>query len=111
MTRYSKQGKVFGYSLVFIGLMFLLNSFEVWEFHWSQIMIVVGIFFFAGAFTSIDKGPVFPGTIVFLIGLLFQLREYRILDDSMHYMWPVFLVIVGAAFLVLFISGPRIGDC
>jgi len=106
MAKHNHQGKVFGYSLVIIGLLFLLNSFDIWEFHWSQIMIVVGVFFYAGAFASSDKGPVFPGTIVLLIGLFFQLRELRILDDSMYYMWPVFLIITGAAFLLLFIFRP-----
>lgn len=106
MARHNHQGKVFGYSLVIIGLLFLLNSFDIWEFHWSQIMIVIGVFFYAGACAGSDKGPVFPGTIVLLIGLFYQLREFRILNDSMEYMWPVFLLIAGAAFLLLYIFRP-----
>ena len=106
MPNAHSQGRFFGYALVIIGLLFLLKSFDIWHFHWSQILIIVGIFFYAGAFTGSDRGPIFPGTIILLIGLFFLLREYDVLDDPMYYMWPVFLVITGTAFIMLYIFRP-----
>ena len=106
MPNTHNQGKVFGFALVIIGLLFLLSSFDVWDFHWSHILIIIGIFFYAGAFSGSDRGPIFPGTIVLLIGLFFMLREYDVLDDSMYYMWPVFPIIVGTAFIMMYIFRP-----
>jgi len=107
MSRDRKHGSYFGLTLIIIGLLFLFNSFGFWHFHWSQILVVMGIFFCAAAFTGHDRGPIFPGAIVLLLGLFFLLREYDILDDPMYYMWPVFLIIVGSAFLLLFIFRPE----
>lgn len=97
----------FGIGLIIVGVLLLMHTFDLWDFHWSQIMVLIGIFFLVSAFTGSDHGAVFPGSIVFLIGLFFLLRYYDILDDSMYYMWPIFLVIVGIAFYLLFIFKPN----
>jgi hypothetical protein len=74
MTHKNKSSIFLGLFLVLFGAALLLDTFDVWEFHWSYILILLGIFFFGTALTSHDKGGVFPGTISFLIGLFFLLR-------------------------------------
>jgi hypothetical protein len=107
MTHKSKGSIFLGLFLILFGAALLLDTFKVWDFHWSYILIVLGIFFFVTAFTAQDKGGVFPGTISFLFGLFFLLRQYDILDDPMFVLWPIFPAIVGIAFIVLFIFRPN----
>ncbi len=99
----SKGIPILGVILVIAGAILLLNAVDLIHLHWSYFLIAAGAALFAVAFKSKDKGGVFPGAIVLLIGLLFLLRYHYILDDSMRYMWPVFPAIVGIAFFVLFI--------
>lgn len=96
-----------GVVLVTIGVFLLLRAFEVIEFHWSLYLIIVGAIFFIAAIRSSEKGGVFPGTILLLTGLLFYLRYNYIIDDSFAYLWPVFPIIVGIAFFVLFVFRPN----
>jgi hypothetical protein len=97
---------IWGIILVVIGILLLLETLDLYIFHWSLILVCVGLGFMIFAFSSEDKGGVFPGTIFLLIGLLFFLRYHDILDDPMFLMWPIFLVIIGAAFLLLYIFRP-----
>ena len=96
-----------GIVLVIIGVLLLLGTFDFFDFHWSIFLIIFGALFFATAIRSADKGGVFPGTILLLTGLLFYLKYQYIIDDSMYYIWPLFLIIVGTAFFVLFIARPK----
>jgi hypothetical protein len=106
MTRKNKGTPIFGMVLLIIGVMLLLSSLEVWRFHWSYILLVLGLFFFALAVSSHDKGSVFPGTILFLLGLFYLLKYHDIIYGSMFRLWPIFPAIVGVAFIVLFIVKP-----
>jgi len=107
MPKHHHRGGFLGFALVLIGLLFLLSSLDLWRFHWSQFLIIIGLFFCAAAFTSHDRGPIFPGSIILLIGLFFLLRHNDLLNDPMFYMWPIFLLIIGAAFLLLYIFRPN----
>lgn len=95
-----------GLILIVIGLVFLLESLDICSFQWSHILIILGVLFYVNAFTSMDKGAVFPGTILLLIGLLFLLKSGHILYDPWYVLWPLFPAIVGFAFIVLFIFRP-----
>lgn len=92
-----------GIVLVIIGVLLLMGTFDLIDFHWSIFLVIFGALFFVTAIRSADKGGVFPGTILLLTGLLFYLKDQYIIHDSMYYIWPLFLVIVGIAFFVLFI--------
>ena len=102
----SKGTPTLGIILVIVGLALLLNALDLYDFHWSYILIIIGAAFFVLAFTGKDKGAVFPGAILLLLGLFYLLRHYYILDDSMRYLWPVFPAMVGIAFLALYIFRP-----
>lgn len=106
MSHHNRHTPIWGIVLVVIGLILFLGTLDIMRFHWSLILIIIGAVFFVFAFSSADRGSVFPGTILLLIGLFYFLRYYDILDHHMYYMWPVFPVIVGAAFLILFIFRP-----
>lgn len=54
-----------------------------------------------------DKGAVFPGTILLLLGLFFFLRNYDLVPYRyVRDIWPMLLIIVGVAFLALFLTKP-----
>ncbi|NQS99342.1 MAG: hypothetical protein HQ591_12910 [candidate division Zixibacteria bacterium] len=106
MKKKDKKFPVGGLILIVIGVLFLTESLDILSFHWSHILIVLGALFFVIAFTSSDKGAVFPGTILLLIGLLFILKSSHIIYDPWYDLWPLFPVIVGLAFIILFIFRP-----
>ena len=96
----------FGIILLALGMLLLLDSLDAICFHWSYILIGIGAIFCVMAFASEDKGVIFPGVIIGLIGLFFLMRRYGVLEDSMADLWPVFPIIVGIAFLTLYIFRP-----
>ena len=95
--------------LIFIGAVFLLRSFHVfyWGDMWPLILLGLGLLLFFSAFSKHDKGAVFPGTILILVGAFFFLWKHYYLPWYMDEMWPVFPLIVGLAFFVLFLFNPR----
>ncbi|MBC8204734.1 hypothetical protein ISS30_05000 [bacterium] len=96
-----------GVAIIVVGIVLLLHSMDFWDFHWSIILIILGGVFLFGAFFSSERGMVFPGSLLFLLGLFFYLRYNNILYDPMHYQWPIFPIIVGAAFLLTYIFNPE----
>lgn len=95
--------------LIFIGAFFLLRSFHVFYWHdmWPLFLIGVGGILCFSAFGKRDKGAVFPGTILILVGAFFFLWKHYYLPWYMDEMWPVFPFIVGFAFFILFLFNPR----
>jgi hypothetical protein len=82
---------------------------------WPGIVMLVGILFWLGFIFGKDHDPglAFVGTIVTLVGLFFFAFTLNInlfglgrVDWSdMSLLWPVFPLIVGIAFVVLWIAG------
>ena len=95
--------------LIFVGVVFLLSSFDLfsWGDTWPLFLIGIGLLLFFSAFGKRDKGAVFPGTILILVGLFFFLWRNYYLPWYMDEVWPVFPLIVGIAFFVLFLLNPR----
>ena len=102
-----KRSIGFGIALIILGLILFLHSLGFWIFHWSLILILLGGSFLFAAFFSRQKGTVFPGTLLLLLGLFFYLRYDGLLYDPMYYQWPIFPTIVGVAFLVTYIFNPE----
>ncbi|MDZ7265411.1 MAG: DUF5668 domain-containing protein [candidate division KSB1 bacterium] len=100
-----------GVILIIIGALLLVNKLTEIPFGWPQIYPVLfvglGIMFFGSVINRQNKGAVFPGTILLLMGVLFLLRNwdlvpYRYVRD----IWPIMAVILGLAFLSLFFVKP-----
>ena len=82
---------------------------------WPGIVVLVGLMFWLGFIFGKDHDPglAFVGTIVTLVGLFFFLFTLNInllglgrVDWSdMGLLWPAFPLIVGIAFIVLWIAG------
>jgi hypothetical protein len=95
--------------LIFIGIVFLLRSFHLFQWHdvWPVLLFGVGLLLFLSAFGRRDKGAVFPGTILVLVGTFFFLWKNYYLPWYMDELWPIFPLVVGVAFFVLFLFSPR----
>jgi len=101
-----------GIILILMGGLLLLDKLGYYRLRWSTIypliLLLLGVMFFSWVWRRGDKGAVFPGTILFLLGLFFFFRNSGLLP--LYYLWefwPVFLIIVGLAFVVLFIFKPH----
>ena len=106
MNYKTRKFPVGGVILVLIGIVFLAESLTDLDFRWYYFLILLGIVFYAVAFSSEDKGVVFPGTILLALGLIFLLNDESIID-SWYKTWPLFPASVGLAFIVLYICRPK----
>jgi hypothetical protein len=97
--------KVLGVVLVLIGLLFLFVSNNLilsWKHVWPLFPLLGGIFFLK-LYTVRKKGEIlFAGISLFLVGILFLLFTFNILEwTRMHSLWPTFPLVGGVAFLAL----------
>ena len=109
-----KKSSLFpGLLLIVVGAILLLNKllpdFLDWRNIYPIILIAFGILMILSASCKhkTDKGAVFPGTILFLIGLFFFLRNFGFVEYYyVREIWPIFIIILGLGFLALFIAKP-----
>jgi len=102
---------ILGILLVLAGLGLLLDQLHVIDFGWEKVLwlavAILGALLTFRAFTNDEQGKIFFGTILFLFGLLFFLRSFDIIRHGEHIIWPAILVIIGLAFLMLYVNNPR----
>lgn len=106
--------------LILLGAFFLLVNFGVLPSLsitelWPGIVVLVGLMFWGGYLFGgrHDPGLAFVGTIVSLVGLFFFLFTLHINVPGfgpigwgdMGRLWPAFPLIVGIAFVVLWLTG------
>jgi len=113
MSVSNKSSMFPGLLLIIVGAALLLNKlmpdFMGWRNVYPIILIGLGISMILSASCKekTDKGAVFPGTILFLIGIFFFLRNYELVEYYyVREIWPIFIIIVGIGFLALFIAKP-----
>ena len=102
-----------GLGLIGLGLAVLAASLLGWARLWPLFPILAGLGLFAGYVTSgaRDGGLAFLGTLAILSGLfLFGFTLGVWIWEEMATLWPVFLLIVGVAFLVAFLAERRSRD-
>jgi hypothetical protein len=94
-----------GWVLLLLGAILLLDRWQPHLLGWSTIMISLGVaLIYLGV--ARDRGAIFPGTFLFLIGVLNLLRSEGVLDIPWSLTWPLILMALGVAFVTLFISDP-----
>jgi hypothetical protein len=106
--------------LIFIGGYFLLVNLGVIPWlpisqMWPALVVLVGVLFWLGFILDRkhDPGLAFVGTIVTLTGLFFMLFTFnvnllglgRVDWGDMRLLWPAFPLIVGIAFVVMWLAG------
>jgi hypothetical protein len=101
-----------GLILIVIGALLLIQKLTPFSLGWYEIypliLMGLGVLFFTAIFGKKDKGAVFPGTILFLLGLFFFLRNFDIIPYYfVREVWPIILIIIGIAFLAVFITKPQ----
>ena len=103
-----------GVVLIVTGALIIANRLDYLDFRFRDIFpyafIALGIWFFYKLLVRNQRGAAFPATFFVLFGVFFLLRRYsyqfwRFYD--FHDLWPVFLLIIGLAFLVQFIFRPK----
>jgi hypothetical protein len=96
--------------LVWIGVYFALAQLGVdvpgIEQVWPILPVIGGLFFYLGFLVNPRAyGLVFPGTLFFLCGLFFLPFSLGLLEwESMERLWPVFPLIMGLAFVALWMA-------
>jgi hypothetical protein len=110
-TQAKRRGLFPATFLIFLGLVFLLRTLHLlhWNDAWPLILVGIGTMLFISGLGRTDKGAVFPGTVLILVGVFFFLwSRLEFLDYlDMDELWPVFPLIVGVAFFVLFLVNPK----
>ena len=98
---------IIGFVLVLLGVALLLNQMNV--IHIGGIALVwLGLLVYGAAlvirsFINNDRGKVFFGTLCFLTGILFFMRKLGLVNGAFSIYLPAFIIIVGLAFLMLFV--------
>jgi len=106
-----KINYIFGFLLLFIGVLLILANFGVikivWENLWPLCLLIPGIVFELSYFIyRKDAGLLVPGGILITYGLLFLVNViygWRLMED----LWPIFPLGVGIGLLQLYIFGGR----
>lgn len=101
----------FGVALIAFGVLLLVDRLNVWNIDFSDIfwplIMIMGLFIVAGGFSSVRKGKIFGGTLLFLYALFFFLRTFDQIDFHGHIFFPASFLIFGIAFLMLFFNNVR----
>ena len=100
-----------GLILIFIGLIAVLNNFDIvpidWEVIWTYLILFLGVIFWIGfIFDRSKEGLIMPGTILITYGVIFNLNaRFYWADWSM--LWPFFLLGPAFGFYAMYIFGKR----
>jgi len=100
-----------GLILIVIGALLLVNKLVPYSIGWYEIypliLIAIGVLIFISVIGKRDKGAVFFGTFLSLLGLFFFVRNFDIIPYYyMREVWPIILIILGLSFVSVFITKP-----
>ncbi len=102
---------IFGVLLIIVGVALLLDRLAAIHFGWNRIFWATMVFFGGAmvvrAFMDNVRRGIFFGTVIFLFGLLFLLRSFHLVEGRFHLFFPATFIILGFAFLVLFVFDPQ----
>ncbi|SER75176.1 hypothetical protein SAMN04487944_109116 [Gracilibacillus ureilyticus] len=100
-----KKNNLLAYLLIGIGLYFLLRELQIpilTDFYsWPTLLILLGAAFLIHAFSGNEEKSIFPGVILFGLGIHFHgLTHYTFWIDH----WGMYTLIVSIAFLLRFVK-------
>ena len=106
-----KINYIFGFLLLFIGVLLILSNFGVieivWENLWPLFLLIPGILFELSYFISRkDAGLLVPGGILITYGLLFCVNVscgWHLMEN----LWPIFPLGVAIGLFQLYLFGGR----
>jgi len=106
-----KINYIFGFLLLFIGVILILSNFGVIEIVWNNLwplfLLILGIIFELSYFIyRKDAGLLVPGGILITYGFLFLVNViygWRLMED----LWPIFILGVVIGLLQLYLFGGR----
>jgi hypothetical protein len=100
-----------GIGLVMVGVAMLLDRLDVIQFGWQPVFwALIAAFGVAKVVESFGKkksGPVFWGTILFLLGVYNLLRDFDVVELRSYWALPAMLVAIGLSLLMMYISTPK----
>jgi uncharacterized membrane protein HdeD (DUF308 family) len=107
-----KASTIPGIVLILIGLVILLNRFDIVDWYWQDIypigLIILGLLFFYSVIFRKNTNAVFGGTVCLLLGIFFFLRNYDLMPFYFwDEIWPVILIAFGIGFIVLYVFKPE----
>jgi predicted membrane protein len=100
--RSGRGALVAGIAVISIGVILLLNQFDVFPIDvalrfWPVVLVVVGL---VKALTGNDRGERVFGGILILAGTILQLNFMGITHITWNQAWPMFIIIVGVMLIV-----------
>jgi hypothetical protein len=107
IVSHHRRPYIFGWIIVIIGALLLLNHWFTIELDWTSVLMVIGIAFLVAGLLKRDHGTVFPGMLCLLLGLLFYLKANHVIWIPWGELWPVIILCIGVAFLIQFIVDPK----
>lgn len=107
MTKQQQSALWTGLGFIGLGIAFLLAQLIGWDRIWPIFPLLGGLAFLVGYVASgfRESGFVFVGVLAALIGLFFFGFSLGFWEwGEMRYLWPVFPLIAGVAFIALFLA-------
>lgn len=110
---------IVGLILILLGVVYLLKSFNIFEFYfdifdigflvstfWPLVLIIPGLIFHYSFFTAktSDAGLLVPGGILLVAGITCQLS---MMFDLWGYLWPGFIFSVAVGLFELYLFGNK----
>jgi hypothetical protein len=100
----------FGWILLIVGGILLFHYWDILELDWMTFLMALGVGLFIAGVLQRDHSAVFPGTFIFLIGLLFYLKDRYILEAPWWDIWPLIILFLGISFVMLYVFNPSRRD-
>ena len=111
MIRSKSKLSIVGVVLVVFGIALLLERLDLLDIGFGRILWVslglLGGWLVVRSFVYNERGKAFWGTVLFLISVYFLLNSLGVLELHGRAIGPAVLLILGFAFLILFVQNPR----
>jgi len=106
-----QKNKSLGLAAIFLGVIFLLENLQIFQFNfqniWPVIVALVGLGFAFGWFANRDNHSlIMPAVVLIVYGLLFSYCQLTTWDNMLK-LWPVLLIGPGLGFLMLYFLADR----
>lgn len=101
---------VFGVMLIGIGVLFLLDNFEIYDAgqlrdYWPVLLIGLGL---PSLIAPKDARDAPWGVVTLAAGTFFLLRNLDVIDWRLRDIWPLFLVLAGVALIIRSLADRRV---